>query len=319
MRSFPLFLRTDGRRVVIVGGGEQAAQKARLVGRSSARIELMAPSLDDELTDMVAQGRARHRRAVLDPAAFEDALFAMIGTGCAGADAAAAAVAQDMGVLVNVVDRPDLCDATMPALVDRDPLVIAIGTEGTAPVLARQVKSRLEAILEPRLGGFTALAGRLRERVARQVMRARRRSFWAWAFREPRQRFTAGDEDGAEAMLDAALAAGRAPDDAGARLSLMAPIADPDLATLRAVQRLQEADLVLFTADAAPLLELARRDAEREELPVGLSPAQTAEAIQAARSDTLAIVALVPDPAAVAEIMGSETEVLASVPQPAAE
>lgn len=310
MRSFPLFLRTDGRRVVIVGGGEAAAQKARLVGRSSARLVLMAPALEPELASLVAQDRADHVPEVLAPAAFDGALFAMIGTGCAGADAAAAAVARAQGVLVNVVDRPDLCDATTPALVDRDPLVIAIGTEGAAPVLARQVKTRLEAILEPTLGGFAALAGRMRDRVAQRVPRAARRAFWAWAFQEPRRRFTSGDEGGAEAALDAAIEAGGTPKTRQARLSLMAPVAVADLVTLRGVQRLQEADLVLYKPGAEPLLELARRDAEREVL-----PASAIDRIREALREGGTVVALVPDPEAVAKALG-QGEVLASVPQP---
>lgn len=313
MRSFPLFLRTDGRRVVIVGGGEQAAQKARLIGRTTAEIELMAPALDAELTAMVAVGRARHRQAVLDPAAFDGALFAMIGTGCAGADAAAAAVARAKGLLVNVVDRPELCDVTTPALVDRDPLVIAIGTEGAAPVLARQVKSRLEAILEPRLGAFTALAGALRERVAREVPRPARRAFWAWAFRVPRRLFTSGQEEEARAALDAAFAARGAPTDTtGPRVSLLDPGSGaPDLVTLRAVQRLQEADLILYTPAAEPLLELARRDAERELLGDG-----AVEAIRHALAEAGTVVALTPDAAAIAETLGPEAELLPAVPQP---
>ncbi|MEL6197193.1 MAG: NAD(P)-dependent oxidoreductase, partial [Pseudomonadota bacterium] len=236
-----------------------------------------------ELADRIAEG-ARHVPAVFDAAAIEGADLAFVCTGCAGADAAISAVIHDRGTLVNVVDRPDLCDVTTPAIVDRDPLVVAIGTEGAAPVLARQVKSVVEAALEPTLGAFAALAGRLRPQVDRAVPRARRRAFWEWAFAEPRRRFTAGDMDAAMAEIEAALTAGGPPSEAGGHACIV-DIAhgQPDLVSLRTVARLQAADLVLYDPTAAPgILELARRDAERAIFaPRKLDPDQALEATTA--------------------------------------
>jgi len=166
-----------------------------------------------------------------------------------------------------VVDQPALCDAFTPSIVDRDPLVVAIGTEGAAPVLARQVKTRVEEMLEPRLGDLVAMAGRMRAAVAARVPAAAGRGFWRWAFSgAPRRLHAAGAEREAARALKAAIAEGGAPAETPQGLISLVG-AGPgarDLLTLRAVQRLQEADVIFYDRLVDPeVLELARRDAER--------------------------------------------------------
>ena len=165
MKAFPMFIRTTGRRVVVVGGGEQAAQKVRLLLKTDAELVVVAASLEDELQGLHEEGRIRWERT-LSAELFDGAAMAFIGTGCPGLDGAAQGLAKAMRCPVNVVDQPDLCDLTTPALVDRDPIVVAIGSEGTAPVLTRDIKTKLEAMLPQNLGGLAALAGRLRPSVA---------------------------------------------------------------------------------------------------------------------------------------------------------
>ncbi len=267
MKSFPMFIRTTGRRVVIAGGGEQAAQKARLILKTDAEIVLAAPELDDELAAIVAEGRAAWHRGPIAPALFEGAAMAFVATGCPGIDASLHALAKAAGCAVNVVDQPELCDLTTPSIVDRDPVVVAIGTEGTAPVLARAIKTKVEQSLPPNIGGLAALAGRLRPSVARSVARAKRRAFWAWVFSgSPRERWVRGAERDAARLVKDAIAAGGAPrDQTGGSISLIG--AGPgarDLLTLRAVDRLQEADVIFYDRLVdEEVLELARRDAER--------------------------------------------------------
>ncbi|GGE51094.1 NAD(P)-dependent oxidoreductase [Actibacterium pelagium] len=265
MKTFPMFLQMAGRRVVIAGGGEQAAQKSRLMLKTEAEITLLAPELDDELASLVDHKRAKHDAGPITPATFADTALTFIATGCPGCDAALHALAKEGGAVVNVVDQPELCDAVTPSIVDRDPVVVAIGTEGNAPVLGRQIKTQVETLLEPGLGQFVALAGRLRGAVAARVPRERRREFWRWVFAEtPRRRHAAGAEREAAMMVKDAIAAGGAPDDAGKGvLTVMAIPQAADLLTLRAVQRLQEADVIFHDPDASAALELARRDAER--------------------------------------------------------
>lgn len=266
MKAFPMFIRTTGRRVVIVGGGEQAAQKARLMLKTDAALVIVADTLEDELRALVAEGRATQERQ-LSAAVFDDAAMAFVGTGCAAFDAAAHALARAARCPVNVVDRPDLCDLTTPAIVDRDPLVVAIGSEGTSPVLTRDIKTRLEQMLPHNIGGLAALAGRLRPMVNIRVPREQRRALWAWVFKgAPRAAWTRGEERDAARVIKAAIEAGAPPEGAAkGQISLVG--AGPgarDLLTLRAVERLQEADVIFYDRLIdEDVLELARRDAER--------------------------------------------------------
>ncbi|MCV3272154.1 siroheme synthase CysG [Roseobacter sinensis] len=267
MKSFPMFIRTTGRRVVIVGGGEQAAQKMRLILKTDAKIDIAAMSLDPELLGVVKDGRARWHQGDITAACFEGAAMGFIATGCPGLDASLQAIAQAAGCPVNVVDQPDLCDLTTPSIVDRDPVVVAIGSEGTAPVLARQIKTSVEELLPPTLGGLAAAAGRLRAAVAQQVARSQRRAFWRWVFADaPRAAWVRGQERDAIEKIKRAIAAGGAPDVSGKGMICLigAGPGARDLLTLRAVARLQEADVIFYDRLVDPdVLELARRDAER--------------------------------------------------------
>lgn len=265
MQSFPMFIRTTGRRVLIAGGGEQAAQKARLMLKTDAQIVLLATTLDAELADLVATGRALHDSGRIIATSFSDAAIVFIASGCPGLDAALHALAKAGGAAVNVVDQPALCDMTTPSIVDRDPVVVAIGTEGTAPVLARQIKSRVEEMLDPRLGAFAALAGRLRGTVAHHIPKADRRAFWRWAFGEnPWHLHKTGAERAAADLLKQAITDRSLPAQTGHIALVGAGPGARDLLTLRAVERLQEADVIFYDRLVeADVLELARRDAER--------------------------------------------------------
>ncbi|MEM6307491.1 MAG: bifunctional precorrin-2 dehydrogenase/sirohydrochlorin ferrochelatase, partial [Pseudomonadota bacterium] len=147
MKTFPMFLQMTDRRVVIVGGGEQAAQKSRLLLKTEAQIDIVALELDAELRALADRGRVNWIKTPITPAVFADTALVFVATGCPGMDAAIHALAKAAGTVVNVVDQPALCDAITPSIVDRDPVVVAIGTEGTAPVLGRQIKTRVEEML----------------------------------------------------------------------------------------------------------------------------------------------------------------------------
>ncbi|MFD0979497.1 siroheme synthase CysG [Tropicimonas aquimaris] len=264
MKNFPMFLRMDGRRVVICGGGGEAARKTRLVLKTEAEIVVLAPELDPELSGLVASGRAVHHPALREDT-FDRAALAFVATGCPGLDAALADAARRAGAVVNVVDRPGMCDAFTPSIVDRDPVVVAIGTEGAAPVLGRAIKTEVETMLPPRLGPFVALAGRLRDAVAERIAPSARRGFWEWAFSgEAYRAHIDGRETAAAELLKAAIEAAQVPATTGHIALVGAGPGARDLLTLRAVQRLQQADVIFYDRLVDPeVLELARRDADR--------------------------------------------------------
>ncbi len=266
MKTFPMFLTMAGRRVVIAGGGEQAAQKCRLILKTQAEITLLAPALDPELADLHAAGRIKWDDGAITAAHFAQTALVFIATGCPGLDAALHALAKVAGATVNVVDQPHLCDAITPSIVDRDPVVVAIGTEGTAPVLARQIKTRMEEVLEPRLGDLAALAGRLRDSAAQRLQPRQRRDLWRWVFNGPaRETHARGAERDAAQMIKDAIQTGEFGETGPSPVALVgAGPGSKDLITLRGVQRLQEADIIFYDRLIDPeILELARRDAER--------------------------------------------------------
>ncbi|MEM7472758.1 MAG: siroheme synthase CysG [Pseudomonadota bacterium] len=266
MKTFPMFLTMTGRRVVIAGGGEQAAQKCRLILKTEAQIEVLAPALEQELQGLAAQGKIIWTQGAITPTSFAHAALVFVATGCPGLDASMHMLAKEVGVVVNVVDQPDLCDAITPSIVDRDPVVVAIGTEGTAPVLGRQIKTRVEEMLEPRLGDLASLAGRLRGFAAARLGPRDRRDLWRWVFAGPvRVLHAKGAEAHAAQKLKAAIETGSFEEAAPAPVSLVgAGPGSSDLITLRGVKRLQEADIIFYDRLVDPqILELARRDAER--------------------------------------------------------
>ncbi|EBA06638.1 siroheme synthase CysG [Sagittula stellata] len=264
MKSFPMFLRMNGRRVVICGGGEEAARKCRLVLKTEAEIIVVGPAEDPELESLIASGRVLHEAAA-DAHTFDGAALTFIATGCPAYDAALACLARGAGAVVNVVDRPEMCDAFTPSIVDRDPVVVAIGTEGAAPVLGRRIKTDIETMLPPRLGPFVGLVGRLRGAVAQRVAPARRRAFWEWVFDgAPFQAHLDGRERDAARLIKDAVNAGTSPEAKGHIALVGAGPGARDLLTLRAVQRLQQADIIFYDRLVDPeVLELARRDADR--------------------------------------------------------
>ena len=263
-----MFLDMQGRTALLAGGDEQIAQKARLLKRTEADLVVMSETLIPELGKLVDEGRARHVAQDFDAAAIAAAHYVFIATEDDELDLEIADHARAAGAVVNVVDRPDQCDMITPALVDRDPVVVAVGTEGAAPVLAKAIKTSLEQSLSPRLGGFIEMIRLQRGPVAEQVDGPARLAFWNWAVKgAPWRKWLAGDEKAAEAMVRVAAEAGGPPEGETGGLTFIETPAAPDLLPLRAVQRLQDAAVILHDENLDEgVLELARRDAVRVSL-----------------------------------------------------
>jgi uroporphyrin-III C-methyltransferase/precorrin-2 dehydrogenase/sirohydrochlorin ferrochelatase len=265
MKYFPIFADLDNAGVLVVGGGEQAAQKVRLLRKTKARITLVAEAVTGELRALGAQGAVQivPRAFAASDVAGQRLVYA--ATGDRALDAAVSRAAKAAGIPINVVDAPELSTFITPAIVDRAPVTVAIGTEGAAPVLAREVKSRLEALLPANFGALASRAQGLRDFVTNSVSdpRARRR-LWE---RLLQGRFRHAVLSGAQAEADRILATELQGADAPAtgRVALIGcGPGDPDLLTLKALQRLQEADVLVVDRLVDPkVLEYARRDAER--------------------------------------------------------
>ncbi len=267
MKFFPIFLDLENQEVLVVGGGEQAAQKVRLLVRTTARIVVMAEEPNAELCGLEAAGRiaVRRRRFQQSEVRTQGLIYAAIGD--AALDKQVATAARRRGVPVNVVDTPGDCTFITPAIVDRDPVIVAIGTEGMAPIIARQIKSKLEVLLPTRLGHVAKAAGRLRTRIAGLVNdAARRRKLWerllSGRFAD---RLIAGDVMGADHIANQEIAAVAQDGTTAGSITLVGcGPGDPDLLTLKAVQILQAADTLVIDRLVDPrVLDYARRDAKR--------------------------------------------------------
>jgi uroporphyrin-III C-methyltransferase/precorrin-2 dehydrogenase/sirohydrochlorin ferrochelatase len=257
LNTFPLSYKVQGRRIVIVGGGEEALNKARLAVNTTASVVIISPTIEADFSGLEVELLARAFSAGdLDDAA----LLFVAEHGEAGRLAAEAARVRK--IPVNVVDRPESCDFYTPSIIDRAPLTIAVSSEGEAPVLARLVRARIEAMLAPDLGRLAALMGHMRSAVARLLPEgaARRRYFEALAT-TPGIASTAK----AEALLAEHAATGEG---AGVVHLIGAGPGAEDLLTLRAQRLLQEADVILHDQLVPPaVIEMGRRDATR--IPVG--------------------------------------------------
>lgn len=274
MRYFPIFIDLDRQPVLIVGGGETAAQKLRLLARTRARVRLVAAELCPELAEAVAAGRAEWLAEAFQPAQLDGCRLVYAATEDPGLAARVAFAARAAGVPVNAVDRPQLCSFITPAIVDRDPVVVAIGSEGTAPVLVGRIRAMLEAALPVGLGGLARFAQGLRRRVGAAIADGgSRRRFWQRFFAgDVANRFLAGDRAGAEALVETALAQPTARRQGSVVLVGAGP-GDPELLTLKAHRALQEADVLVVDRLVDPrIVELARRDARR--IHVGKTPGQ---------------------------------------------
>src|SRR6056297_2332896 len=152
MKHFPIFLAVEGRRIVLSGGGDAAMAKLRLLMKTEARLTVIAEDVADDIRKWEGQGKLRVIARAME---IGDALCATLFYAAnedAAEDARVAAIAHAEGALVNIVDNLGDSQFITPAIVDRDPVTIAIGTEGAAPVLARAIKSDLEERLPSSLG-----------------------------------------------------------------------------------------------------------------------------------------------------------------------
>ncbi len=269
MRQFPAFFNLDGARVVVFGDGDEAARKLRLLVSSPAELLLVGGFADTALAAEFGDRLTVVRRAEAG-AALGGARLAIIAETDATLRSEALAVVRARGIPVNVVDQPEDCDFTVPSILDRGEIVAAIGSGGAAPVLAKAVRAKLEALLPARIGELAALARSLRVFVTEAIPdKGARRRYWERALTGPAAEAAyAGDLEKAEALLtSAALATGRA---AGVVHIVGAGPGDPELLTLKALRVLQEADVVYYDRLVSPeILGLIRRDAAR--VPVGKS------------------------------------------------
>ena len=264
LNAFPIFLKVEGRAVAIVGGGDEALAKARLLSQSSAEIRIIADHVEPQLRDWIAANGALRIHAAYDASLVEGAVMVFAATGDEALDRRISEDARRLGIAVNAVDRPELCDFFTPALVNRAPVAVAVGTEGAGPVLAQMIRARIDRMLSPQLGALATLAASFRDAVERLLPRGNvRRAFWREFFEGAPAR--ALDNATLAEAHDAAteILLRDAPANGHVALVGAGPGAE-DLLTLRAHRLLMEADVIVYDALVPEaVVAMGRRDAER--------------------------------------------------------
>ena len=271
MRTFPVFISFDGKPPLVVGGGELAAIKARLLLKRARTVDVAAAQLNDALSKLAEAGQVER----VSPEPGIDQLrgrpLVIAATEDAEEDARVSAIARALGVPVNVPDRPALCTFALPAIVDRGEVTVAIGTSAAAPVLAQRLRAWLEQELHPRLDALAKLAGEFRGAVSEKLPAGTpRRRFWESVFDgAAAEAVLDGDEGKARALIGEAIESARADGTPQGRVLLVgAGPGDPELLTLKAVRALKSADVVFYDRLVGEgVLEYARREAEL--IPVG--------------------------------------------------
>lgn len=264
LTAFPAFVRTTGRKVAVFGNGAEAVAKTRLIANSDADITVYADDPSHELVALMHELAVVHDATSFASEQVEGAALVFAATGDAALDRAIVFAARARNIPANAVDQPDYCDFYTPALVNRAPVAIAIGTEGAGPVLAQMIRSKIDTMFSPALGPLARLAASFRDRVDHALPRgAVRRTFWKRFFTgDVARELEAGNEPAARRAVDDLLADGA---QSGGHVALVGagPGAE-DLLTLRAHRVMMEADVILHDALVPEkVISMGRRDAER--------------------------------------------------------
>lgn len=265
MDYFPLFCRLQGKRCLLVGGGDVAERKARLLLAAGADLHVGAPHFSPAFQQWADCGRLALISGAFDDAWLDACWLVVAATDDDAVNQQVAQAAEARRIFCNLVDAPEQASAIMPSIIDRSPLMVAVSSGGRAPVLARLLREKIEAMLPQHLGQLASLAGTLRARVKQRfASMAQRRFFWERFFTSDRLAQTLANGDGTRAahlvdgLFSEALPAqgevtlvGAGPGDAG-------------LLTLKGLQQIQQADVIVYDRLVSEeILNLVRRDAER--------------------------------------------------------
>ena len=261
---FPAFFRVEGQKTAVFGNGDEAFAKVRLLLNTRARIVAYAERPEADYHAFLIANRIETVRAAFSAEQVEGSALVFAATGNDADDRDIVDAARAARIPANAVDQPDYCDFFTPALVNRAPVAVAIGTEGAGPVLAQMIRAQIDQLLSPSLGRLAALATSYRKAVEQRVPRGvSRRVFWHRFFSGPVADAVAnGNLPQAHHAADGLL--GAVDKVAGHVWLVGAGPGAEDLLTLRAQRVMMEADVIVYDALVPQaIVDMGRRDAER--------------------------------------------------------
>lgn len=266
MDFLPIFLDIKEKLCLVIGGGEIADRKVTLLLKAGGQIRVISPELCPNLSAAAEKGLIEHLSRDYQDDDLDACHLVIAATDNAEVNRQVSEQARSQRIPVNVVDQPDLCSFITPSIIDRSPVVAAVSTGGASPVLARLIRSRLEALIPAGYGRLAELASRFRDRVKQRFSNPTdRRLFWEKVLRSGvAERVFSGHIEEADVAMERALESFQSNNNMGEVYLVGGGPGDPDLITFRALRLMQQADVVVYDRLVAkPILEMTRRDAER--------------------------------------------------------
>ncbi|WP_165722183.1 MULTISPECIES: siroheme synthase CysG [unclassified Pseudoalteromonas] len=263
MQYLPIFTKLDNKPVLVVGGGEVALRKCRAFLKARASVTLVAPWFCDELKEHAHNNEVTLIDAYFDESHLDGKMLVIAATDRDEVNNNVFELANARNLFVNVVDDQPKCTFIFPSIVDRDPITIAISSAGTAPVLARRLREKLETLIPHHIGPLATLVGGFRDKVKKRFKHfSDRRQFWEGVFDSSVvSKVQTGDTQAAQQQLEQMLDAKAEPE--GEVYVVGAGPGDPELLTLKALQLMQQADVVVYDFLVSDeIMELVRRDAD---------------------------------------------------------
>ncbi|MDC4995756.1 siroheme synthase CysG [Acinetobacter baumannii] len=265
MDIFPISLKLQQQRCLIVGGGHIALRKATLLAKAGAIIDVVAPAIEDQLLQLIkTTGGEPFIEAFAEKFLSTPYRLVIAATNNAEVNKTVFEQCEARNLLVNSVDDIPHCRFMVPAIIDRSPLIVSVASNGTSPVLSRQIRTLLETSIPHGMGKLAEFSGKWRNQVKEKISNPdERRIFWEDLYASPLKEQVFNDNlDVADSMLEQALQEWKAPK--GEVYLVGAGPGDPELITLKALRLMQQADVVIYDRlVSAPILELCRRDATK--------------------------------------------------------
>ncbi|HAV5577989.1 TPA: uroporphyrinogen-III C-methyltransferase [Acinetobacter baumannii] len=265
MDIFPISLKLQQQRCLIVGGGHIALRKATLLAKAGAIIDVVAPAIEDQLLQLIkTTGGEPFIEAFAEKFLSTPYRLVIAATNDAEVNKTVFEQCEARNLLVNSVDDIPHCRFMVPAIIDRSPLIVSVASNGTSPVLSRQIRTQLETSIPHGMGKLAEFSGKWRNQVKEKISNPdERRIFWENLYASPLKEQVFNDNlDVADSMFEQALQEWKAPK--GEVYLVGAGPGDPELITLKALRLMQQADVVIYDRlVSAPILELCRRDATK--------------------------------------------------------
>lgn len=265
MQSLPIFMNLKHRRSVVIGGGDIALRKVTMLLKAQASVECYSITFCEALEQLAKDSALQLIHEPYHEIQLDGACLVIAATDDEAVNEQVSIDAKFKNIPVNVVDAPKFCTFTMASIVDRSPVVIAISSDGNAPVLARYIRAKIETMLPSGYGRIASIAGEFRDKVkAKFTTTQARRIFWEGMLQGPMvERVLAGQEASARKLLQSAIDESDAKANQGEVFLVGAGPGDPDLLTFRALRLMQQCDICVYDKLVSPaVMELVRRDAE---------------------------------------------------------